>query len=97
MAGEIRTAVERVNERKRAILGDETQAIVGDDDLLRLVSGFDLDPQEFRRVADMAEHIGLAQALQAGVVNPILRMLWVDGLVMGLLIAEARERTAAGA
>jgi len=98
MAGEIERAAETLNARKEAILdgldgAGAKQVVIGDGEQVRLLSGFDLDPAELLGGASFAAKHGVQMVVNGGgVVNPVFSSLWIDGLAMGLLIAEARAR-----
>ncbi len=96
MSGEIIAAAKALNARKRAILDGGDQGEVTTQEQAALFSGFDLDPDEI----EAGRHVGIRAAegqLAAGVpLLAALGALWIDGLAMGLLIAEARRRGEAG-
>ncbi len=91
MAGEIKEAILRANERKRAIIGGDRGG-VNIDSFVTLLSGFDLDPSEIQEMVEAAAENGVRQMIETRVANVVLAALFVDGLATGLLIAEARDR-----
>jgi hypothetical protein len=97
MAGEISTAIKRLDDRKRAAVegfgygnNDVTEEQV------RLVaSGFDLDNEEMDEIRERCIAAFQVALLQGGRPLTLVGAIFLDGLMTGLLIAEAREREAA--
>lgn len=96
MAHEIKAAADRYNERKEAAAVEgqgRGGQVVGDDVVALVTSGLDLDVGELhdgqRAAIDAAR-----RGLMAGVpVTNIVGGLWVDGVVTGVMLQQARERT----
>jgi hypothetical protein len=102
MAGELRAAASALNERKRALLHmDEFDASVHDTDsqgVSMLLVGFELDPYELEAAQDMGAHLGMRIIRNApGDLPAALAAMFVDGLAMGLLIAERRAKAGVSA
>jgi hypothetical protein len=94
VSGEIESAIKRLEERKLAsgVVGDKYGELQGEDATRRVFSGLDLDIDEVFEVHRiMARTVlgGLAEGNNAVLVGA---GMWFDGLVTGLLIAEARQR-----
>ena len=53
MAGEMKRAITRLNDRREALVG-KAAAEIDDQTQLRLLSGFDLDPDEFLEMRELA-------------------------------------------
>lgn len=94
MSGEIAAAIKRYTERKEAtpLRNDRIAA----EDVYRLVlSGLDLDFQELMELK-LPVVKPAVEAVHAGVPRgEVFYGMWVDGLVTGLMIAEARASEAA--
>lgn len=65
MSGEIGAAAERLNERKRALLGElleigEGQGLAMEADAAILLSGFDLDREEVMRFGESCQQMLIA-------------------------------------
>jgi hypothetical protein len=95
MAHEIEEAIKRANEKKRAILQGADTGAVDVDSFVSLMSGFDLDPDEFLGAIVAVSNSGVRQLIETKNANLVLASMFVDGLSIGLLIADARERKAA--
>jgi hypothetical protein len=101
--GEIRAAMERMRERKEAVgLSAENPAVEGTlkdaaELIGRIFSGLDLEPLELLEQGEnVRESSWMAVLLGVAPPGQIAAACWLDGLGVGLLIAErrARERTA---
>lgn len=95
MAGEIRDALARMREREQAAGLAGEQAIEDAEGTIRLLfSGFDLDmgSDEFREV--LTEYAGIAAAALTDGADPVMVGVthFADGFLLGLLVAEARQR-----
>lgn len=97
MSGEIQQALIRLNERKIAMGASGEVKQYRDREHLALVSGLDLDPEELIRAERLAAGHGLSLALEGAPSNAILAEAFRDGLVAGMLIAEARAKAEARA
>ena len=97
MAGELKRASERLDERKNAIVGRvaEQATPVTKEALLGVFSGFDLEPEEIAEMEVFLAGHGLSMVAEGCPPPHMVASVWVDGLAMGLLIAE--ERAKAGA
>jgi hypothetical protein len=96
MKGEIAAAARRIEERKIAAYGppDERGDLAGggvDLEATDQLSGLDLDPGEASRAALRARRL-FELAVSAGAdPSDAGAALWLEGLAVGLLIAEARK------
>lgn len=103
-SGEIAAALERLRERARAV---DPGGVLGSDEGARLFhSGFDLDEDELDEqselvLSEVREGIlasrdtlppHLREAPESVLVAACGSELWVNGVLAGLLIAEARQR-----
>lgn len=92
--GDLFEAIERIDGRKRAILGadaDDPGITDGEEGLL-LLSGSDLDPAEVGKWAAILRAIA-AEAIANGESSPeVAVVLAVEGVAIGLSIAENRSR-----
>lgn len=94
--GEIATAVKRINARKEARWGpaEPGGAIAGggvDPDGSALLSGLDLDPREVTGFCLDAREVFLMGVRTGAPPADVGAALWLEGLVIGLLIAERRR------
>jgi hypothetical protein len=89
MPGPIEAAAIRLNDRKLAA-GADSATPVEINTASPVYSGLDLDPYELEQGAKMAEVV--AQKLLDVGESPVsaAASLWLDGIAMGLLLAEAR-------
>jgi hypothetical protein len=103
VAGEIREATKRLKERERAaaLVRPEHFTDAGKESLIAaaraIYSGTDLDFAEASEAAtEHAEEVvdGLLR-YGFGALAPMVAGTYAEGLITGLLIAEAREREAA--
>lgn len=97
MDGEIKAALDVLNQRKAAIVNGRPEYTINDDEYAALLSGFDLLPRETKRLGVSAAIHGDALIAGGNTRRSVLFSTLIDGLAMGLLIAEAREREAARA
>lgn len=101
MAGEIKEAVARYKERQDSAGLNADAISAGEDALLaafrRALVGLDLDASELQEAA-AAEAPVLATAMAIG-MSPIAvaTSQWVTGVIVGLLIADARDGDGASA
>jgi hypothetical protein len=101
--GEITDAVDKHEERKSAALGkrfDDAPIGVdadGEGVIKLLLSGLELDLDELMEQSGQVSHVA-ATAVLAGASHPmpVLKGVWVDGLVTGMLIVEARQKASRG-
>jgi hypothetical protein len=84
-------AIERLDERKMALIETHGSVAVPDKLGLLLASGLDLDPEEFltasRTVADLTCYVAERAGLN---LNEVVAGTWRDGVTTGLLLAEMR-------
>lgn len=95
MNAEVREAVRRLNERKLALGGAHEARPMREDEHLALFSGFDLDPDELRQLDVSAVHHGLKLLDQGASPQTIFATLLMEGMLIGLLVADARQREGA--
>lgn len=98
--GEIKDAVERYADRKRAALGHGDSGEVRGSETMKLtIVGLDIDLDElhdYRIMAAAAAVQGIKSGELSG-MDPLQSMahalagMWVDGLVTGIIMQEARE------
>lgn len=96
--GEISNAIERNEDRKSAALGrqfDEAPIGLdseGEEQLRLILNGLDLDPDELMQESGTAAQVGAAAMLTSS-SHPalVLKGLWVDGLITGMLLMKARD------
>lgn len=98
--GEIATAVERLRERGRAVSSGE--AFVSDEQMRLWRSGFDLDGGELEAVSQSVWSEAAQAVIDSDKFNPELPdtalvaalgpSMWEAGVLIGLAIAEARQR-----
>lgn len=100
-AGEIKAAAERYQKRLDAagmnasVLGEGSEAIEAA--FRRAASGLDIDPEEVREAASQEAPAILVASLAGLSPVAIATGQWVNGLIVGLLVAEARQREGAKA
>lgn len=98
MAGEIVAAAERMEARKAAALVDDDNRIgemVGEDTARMIFSGVGLNFDEILDLTPGIKMVILKGLLQGLSPESMGAGLYFDGIVTGLLIAEARERDGA--
>lgn len=86
MTGKIAAGLDRLNERKMALINDREEVILGPPEFAALLSGFDLDPDEISRaVSSAASH---AEKLEAAGndLGTAAGIMFLDGLAVGLLM-----------
>jgi hypothetical protein len=96
--GEIADAAHRLDERKAAAMGPLGEGLLTDEEggALYMLSGLDLDLEEVRDFSAKARQITFACAMNGATITDIAAALWVEGVAMGLLIAEDRDRRGGG-
>lgn len=97
MSGEIRAAAQRMEARKDAAQIAGIGQMVDEDTARMIFSGVGLDFDEVMEMTPRVQSaifIGLLQGLAPTAIGA---GLYFDGIVTGLLIAEAREREEAAA
>ena len=100
MSGEIAAALDALDQRKAAALDGLGKSPVGArvpaEQANLLFSGLDLDPEEVDKFREIAGLQGVKQVALLG--NPVetFASLFLDGVAVGLLIAEARARRGLG-
>jgi len=89
VAGELKSAMDAYGERVKSTGGPGPSDV---DEVTVLVSGFDLDPAERARCEEaIADHAcGLYE--RGAELAEIAAGVWVNGLLLGLLIADRRAR-----
>jgi hypothetical protein len=98
VAGEIKAAAERMEARKEAALVDNDALIgemVGEDTARLIFSGVGLDFDEILELTPGIKMTILGGLFQGLSPDSMGAGLYFDGIVTGLLIAEAREREGA--
>jgi hypothetical protein len=98
MTDELRRATLRMDDRKRARFGepDEKGRIGGGgvhdegDEGATLLSGTDLDPIEVKTYCARARQIADTAATDGADLRDLAAAMWLEGIVLGLLIAEGR-------
>jgi len=92
MRGEVFAAAERLDKRKEAALGDEAgDTGIAEDLGPFLLSGFDLDLEELALYCTRIREIAHATVAEVDDPADVALALNVEGIAMGLLIAEGRK------
>jgi hypothetical protein len=99
VSGEIEAAARALHARKEAIVdGRPDGTPVEQKDLLAMFSGFDLDAKEVLGIAADQSRRGMDMLERQGAAGfrpeHILGLILLDGMALGLLIAEQRAEAA---
>lgn len=91
MAGEIEAALDRLNERKSALADGRTGFTIDGPEYAALLSGLDLPADELNAFGEAsAKHY--IQLIVGNPIPAVIKAATLDGLAIGLLIAEERQK-----
>ena len=91
MAGELMTAVNRLEGRKQAA-GVSDQQRAPEDAVRFVLAEFDLDLDELKEIRMAVAGSGIRAAASGFSLVEIVDATWVDGLITGLMLAEERQK-----
>jgi hypothetical protein len=95
VSGEIRIAAQRMEDRKEAAQIPGMGGMVAEDTARMIFSGVGLDFDEIMELTPRVKATILAGLVRGLAPTAMGAGLYFDGIVTGLLIAEARDREAA--
>lgn len=91
MAGEIEAALDRLNERKIALADGRTGFTIDGPEYAALLSGLDLSAGELNAFGESAAKHYI-QFVVDNSIPAVIKAATLDGLAIGLLIAEERQK-----